>query len=147
MKGWLFDTNVVSEWSKPKPDNRAVNALSKLPIRKCFVSVVTTLELQQGHALLPTSAKKTVIGKWLRQEYEHAFQSRILPMDERTLIEALKLAQRANAKRFNPGLADTLIAATAIVSGLVVVTRNGRDFLRFEIPLFNPWTGERFNDA
>jgi toxin FitB len=147
LRGWLLDTNVVSEWSKTKPEDNVIAAVSAMPMQKCFISNITILELKQGLESMRSSAKKTLIGNWLNDEFLPSFSSRIISIDDHILGVALNIVQHANVKRFNPGFADTLIAATAIDAELVVVSRNVKDFKFFGVPVLNPFTGDRFNGA
>lgn len=145
MTGWLLDTNVVSEWVKPKPDLRVMEFLRSHPKNSLWISSVTLAELKRGIGSLNQSTRKLALAGWLQNEFLQVFSGQILYLDDSALEAVLELVDIGNKRRFAPRIADTLIAATAIARGLTVVTRNVRDFHQLGVPVLNPFTGESFN--
>jgi toxin FitB len=107
-------------------------------------SVVCLMEIRIGIENLANKAAAASLSNWLENVLGSYFEDRILPLGEDVLVDALKLATRAHRKRRGAPLADVLIAATARVHDLTVVTRNTRDFMGLEVPLLNVWTGKAF---
>ena len=130
---YLVDTNVISDARRKIP--QALSWLQSIPPEEVFLSVVTLGEIARGIAQKqrtdPRSAQ--VFERWLAR-LRTTHKARILPITDVIALEWGRLA--AERPR---GDADGLIAATAIVHGLTVVTRNVRDFADTGVPCINPW--------
>ncbi len=134
---YLIDTNVVSELRRPDRAAQAVVAwAASVPSSEMFVSSVTILELQLGALQLAhrDPAAGRIIGEWLERKVIERFQDRILAVD---LAVALKCAELHVPDPKSEH--EALIAATALVHNLVVVTRNTPDFARTGVRLLDPW--------
>jgi predicted nucleic acid-binding protein len=141
---YLLDTNVVSEMRKdsrtkpssPKMDRRVENWLKRAEPQDLHLSVISILELERGFHLLKRRdpAQAELIHLWVRNGILPGFDGRILGID-------LAIAQRCAALVIpNPiEFRDALIAATALVHGMTVVTRNVRHFKPTGVSLLNPW--------
>jgi toxin FitB len=130
---YLVDTNVLSE--ARRGTGAARDWLRSVEPDTIYLSVITLGEIMKGIALKQRSDPATAasLRQWLeRLRLAHA--ERILPIDDRVALEWGRLA--ADRPR---GMADGLIAATAIVHSKTVVTRNTADFDAARIPLINPW--------
>jgi predicted nucleic acid-binding protein len=134
---YLLDTNVISELRKRKPHGGVLAWLNSVRDQALFLSAVTLGELQAGIELTRKrdAAKAEEIETWVDQ-LAHSYE--ILPMDDRVFREWARL-MHGQPDRL---LEDALLAATAIVHRLIVVTRNTRDFQAFKVPLFNPFAGK-----
>ncbi|HKT73232.1 MAG TPA: type II toxin-antitoxin system VapC family toxin [Steroidobacteraceae bacterium] len=133
---YLLDTNVVSELRKHKPHQGVVAWIQAATEESLHVSAATLGEIQAGIEITrQQDAQKAVeIENWLdsvSQSYG------VIPADALIFRRWAQLMHR----RSNQHLEDGLIAATALVRGLTVVTRNVRDFEPFGVPLINPFTG------
>jgi len=136
---YLLDTNVVSELRKAKAgkaDKNVIAWATNVSADSLFLSVITILELEIGIQLVerrdPTQG--TLLRAWLEGQVLLAFSGRILPVD-------VPVAQRC-AKLHVPDPRsdrDALIAATALVHGMTVITRNIADFQATGVELLNPW--------
>jgi len=137
---FLLDTNVLSETRRPKPAPRVIEWLDRLDEDRAFISVVTLAEIRRGVALMQRGRRRDALSIWLARDLVDRFARRILRVDEKTAFAWGDLM--AEAKRRGLGLAsmDGLIAATAIASGLTLVTRNVQDFRGLAVELLDPWT-------
>ena len=135
---YLLDTNVVSELRRPKPHGAVVAWLESVPEDHLHVSAVTLGELQAGVEITRDQApeKAAVIETWLDQI---ARTHKILPMDGAAFREWARLMNH----RSHELIEDAMIAATATIHNLTVVTRNVRDFAPLGVPTLNPYTAKR----
>jgi len=137
---FLIDTNVISEWVRPRPDPRIVRWLAETDEDSVFLSVVSLAELRHGVARLPPGRRRDRLAEWLRHELPLRFESRILGIDE-TIASAWGDVVAEREERGRPiSTIDAFIAATARVRGLALVTRNATDFRDSVAEIVNPWT-------
>jgi predicted nucleic acid-binding protein len=135
--GYLLDTNLISETRKRRADAGVMAFLAAADNAGLFLSVLTLGELRKGvearrRADAATAAR---LEAWV-DDIETSFADRVLRVD----VAAARLWGELSARRSLPVI-DTLIAATAIVRGLTLVTRNTRDVATTGVPLFDPWQG------
>lgn len=136
---YLLDTNVISELRKGKSgaaDQRVLTWAESVPASSLYLSVITVLELEIGVLLVEhrDSAQGQWLRSWLNIHVLPAFSDRILPVDTAVAQHYAKLhVPDPRSDR------DALIAATALVHGMPVVTRNVQDFARTGAKLLNPW--------
>ncbi len=135
---YLLDTNVVSELRRPRPHGAVIAWIESVADEDLHLSAVTLGELQAGVEKTREldSAKATEIEGWIDQI---AQTWNILPVDGRTFRVWAALMHR----RQHDLLVDALIAATAVVHGLVVVTRNVRDLAPLGVKTLNPFESGR----
>ena len=134
---YLLDTNVVSELRKGKKAHRSVRTWAEaLPAASLFLSAISILELEVGVLLIERRDQKqgAVLRAWVDGHVLPTFSGRILPIDT-------SVAQRcAHLHVPDPGSdRDALIAATALVHGMAVVTSNVNHFPFRGISVVNPW--------
>jgi toxin FitB len=133
---YLIDTNIISELRKGKRCDFGVAAwFRQVSEDELFLSVLVVGEIRQGiERLRPRNARRAqAIERWL-EELLRSFSDRVLPVDER-------IAQnwgRINARENFPAV-DSLLAATADVHGLILVTRNTKDIERSGVRCLNPF--------
>jgi len=137
---FLLDTNVVSEWTKPRPNSGVIEWLDQVDEDDVFLSVVTFAELRRGIERLPASARRKRLDEWLRSELPTRFEGRIAPIDGPIADEWGRLVARRETAGRPIQAMDALIAATAQVHDLTLVTRNVADFKASLKSLLNPWT-------
>lgn len=136
---FVLDTNVVSELRKVrigKADPNVAAFSERVDAADLFVSAISILELERGVLLIERkdAAQGAMLRSWLDQHVLPEFSDRTLPVD-------IAVAQRC-ARLHVPdkrGERDALIAATALVHGMTVVTRNVADFQPTGVGILNPW--------
>ncbi|MHB8392803.1 MAG: PIN domain-containing protein [Acidobacteriaceae bacterium] len=136
---FVLDTNVVSELRKSKAgkaDKNVTAWATSVSPGSLFLSAITILELETGALLVEhhDSAQGARLRAWLDGHVLPAFAGRVLPIDT-------AVAQRCARLHVSDPRADrdALIAATALVHGMTVVTRNVTDFEPTGVPILNPW--------
>ena len=131
---YLLDTNIISELRKPKPHGAVLAWIKKIPSAKLFVSAVSIGEIQAGIELTRDQdpEKAVELELWLNQIIA---TNQVLPLDAARFKIWAKLIHRQSDTVYE----DAMIAATAIYSNLIVVTRNTKDFKRFKVELLNPF--------
>ena len=138
--GWLLDTNVVSELRKGPKCNAGVRAWAeRVPPAACFLSQVTVVEIRFGIERVSDPGFRGELEAWLRDGVRAWFGDRILALDETVLLAWRRLAWEGQKSGYTYGQPDALLAATALVHGLGVVTRNIADFTRAGVRLLSPW--------
>lgn len=138
---YLLDTNVVSELRKigdGKADARVAAWVDTEDAESFFISAITILELERGVLGIQRrdAAQGARLRAWLDNHVRPEFAGRILPIDDQIAMRCahLHIPDRRNE-------VDALIAATALVHGLTVATRNVRDFEGTGVVVVNPWQG------
>ena len=131
---YLLDTNIVSELRRPRPHADAIAWLSGIAPDQIFLSAVTLGELQAGveNTRRQDAGRAEIIESWIDSV---ATSYNVLPMDGRAFRCWAQLMHGKPADL----IADAMIAATAVVHNLTVVTRNLRDFEHLGVPTFSPF--------
>jgi predicted nucleic acid-binding protein len=144
MSGFLIDTNVLSEFNQPSgPDPGVRRWVETTHLRNQFVSVITLAEIQKGIELLAEGKRRKQIEKWLKEDFDKWFLARILPVDRPIAVRWASLVAQGTRNGRTLPVVDSLIAATALVHDLIIVTRNTRDFDGIGVATINPWTTSR----
>jgi predicted nucleic acid-binding protein len=131
----LFDTNVVGELVRVRPD-AAVVAFVRAQSDP-FISVVTVHELTYG-AERAAAARRVKLLAWIAA-LRSQFAGRIVAVNEDIAAEAGRLRAAAEAQGRPTEAVDALIAACALAHGAAVATRNASDFEPMGVPVINPW--------
>lgn len=136
---YLLDTNVVSELRKVyagKADPRVKTWAESSDAQSFFLSSITVQELEFGTLLIERRDPRqgSMLRAWLEKKILPEFAGRILPVDVLVARKSAAL-QVPDPKPYR----DALIAATALVHGMTVVTRNTADFASIGVRLLNPW--------
>lgn len=135
----LLDTCVISELVRPEPNAGLLRWFPEQDEDGLFLSVLTIGELERGIEKLATSRRKKTLGKWVREHLARRFEGRLLPIDLPVAQRWGAIAGTSERKGRPLPVIDSLIAATAIVHGLTVVSRNVLDFERCGVDCLNPW--------
>jgi toxin FitB len=140
---WLLDTNIVSEWTKPRPDEALVAWLAGVDEDRTFLSVITLAELRQGIEALAAGRRHRSLEGWFEGQLKPRFAGRVLPIDSR--VAELWAAIRSRAQRIGVQLAvmDAFVAATAEAHRLTIVTKDTRDFRGTQVAVLDPSRSRR----
>jgi toxin FitB len=136
---WLLDTNVVSENVQRRPIKKVVDWVAQRPAAQIAISIVTMAELRWGAQTTASPKRRSELTHWLDEEIARSFADRTLPVTVNILIEWLQIGRRAAVAGRTRAPADLLIAATARVHDLIVVSRNARDFAGTGVVVYDPW--------
>lgn len=141
---YLLDTNILSELRKAriphgksgKADRHVTAWATGVPSETMFLSVISVLELEQGTLSMERrdATQGAMLRRWLDHHVLPAFASRILVVDSAVALRCAVL-HVPNPRSYR----DALIAATALVHGMTVVTRNVKDFEPTGVAILNPW--------
>ena len=134
---YLLDTNVISALRRPgKADPLLREWAAGIPVSRFYLSVISVLEIEHGVLLKLRKDKKqgNLLRAWVDNEVLPRFEGRILSIDVDIALQCAKLhVPDPQPER------DALIAATALVNKLTVVTRNENDFVPTGVQVINPW--------
>lgn len=133
---WLIDTNALSELKKRKPNPGVVQWFASQPSSGLHLSVLTLGELRKGIHAMVADERKDRFSAWLETDIPRYFAGRILALDAAIADRWGRLCVEAG--RPLPAI-DSLLAATALVHGLTLVTRNLGDFELPALRVVNPW--------
>ena len=136
---YLLDTCVVSELIRPAPLKALVDWINSQQEEHLFMSVLTLGEIRKGIDRLPEGVKRMRLENWLDGDLRLRFAGRWLPVDEEASERWGLIAANADSSGTGLPVIDGLIAATALVHGMTVVTRNVADLRSTGVPTFNPW--------
>ena len=125
---YLLDTNTISEWVKPTPDPGVMAWFDEVDEDLTFLSVITLGELRKGVERLAAGRRRDRLDLWLSTELPERFAERVLSVDAAVAHEWGRLLARTEQAGQSIAGTDALIAATAAVHGLDVVTRNVAHF-------------------
>jgi toxin FitB len=134
-RGFLLDTNTISELQKPSPNPVVLKAFTSISVEPVYLSVLTIGELRRGDVIKrrrhPEMSSRYAF--WI-DSLEVEYADRILEVNRATAT----LWGQLTARR-TPSVIDTLLAATAILHDLTLVTRNVRDIADLPVRILNPW--------
>jgi toxin FitB len=133
---WLLDTVTLSETIKVNANPAVIKWIDAQDRTNLYTSAICIGEIRYGMERLPPGLKKDGLRLWIERRLEQSLQGRVIPVD--VSIAKTWAELRSISSRTLPVL-DSLIAATALARGLIVVTRNAKDFQAFGVEVFNPW--------
>jgi len=135
---FLLDTNVISEPKRARPDEGVIAWLSDQLLSDLHISVITVGELRRGIVRLESGRRRDDLDFWLA-DLVLRYGERILPVDLDVTERWAALAEAARSAGRPSEMTDELIAATAHVHGLTIVTRNVRHFEHTGCRVLSPW--------
>jgi predicted nucleic acid-binding protein len=134
--GYLIDTNVISELCRRDPEPRVVSWFEQHPARQLYLSVLSLGEIRRGVERLTDGERRQRLHSWLEQDLPLFFSGRLLAVDEAVAHRWGHLL--AQMGRPLPVI-GSLLAATALEHGLVLITRNLKDVADLPVEVLNPW--------
>lgn len=137
---YLLDTVAASEFAKARPNGGVSNFLLSVEEDLLFLSVATLAEIRYGIDVMAPGRRRSALEAWLERDLPLRFMDRVLPVSAAIADEWGKVTARRKTKGRANDAMDALIAATATVFSLTVVTRNTRDFEGLTQSVLNPWT-------
>ncbi|MBO7430838.1 MAG: type II toxin-antitoxin system VapC family toxin [Spirochaetia bacterium] len=126
---YLLDTNIISQVTKPEPDEKLMSNL-ELHSGTCAITSITWFELLNGVALLPPGRKKTKLNLFLHEYVKPSFP--IIPYDDHAAAVNADITGRLIPKGHPTPILDTQIASIAIANNMILVTSDKKDFKIFE---------------
>jgi predicted nucleic acid-binding protein len=132
---YLLDTCVLSEETKRKPDPRVDAWMKREASAGIFVSAISLVEIGFGIRAMDGGKRRTDLENWFRTSLVPFVRPGLVEIDEEIAIRCGEIM----AEEPNSDVPDALIAATALVHGLVVATRNVKHFAFDGLTVFNPW--------
>jgi predicted nucleic acid-binding protein len=132
---FLVDANVLSEATKPDPDPRVLEWLTRHE-RELAVDPMILGEIRFGIFLLPAGKRRARLERWFQDGVERIY---CLGWDAATGLRWARLLADLRTAGQSMPIKDSLIAATALVHGLPVATRNGRDFAKAGVEVVDPF--------
>lgn len=136
---FLIDTNVVSELTKAPADRAAILWLKSVRASQAWISVAVIAEIRIGIENRPVNRHGVDLEDWLVKSLLPQFSGRVLGVDEKTADHWGRFTHRLRLAGVKEPVLDALIAATATVHGLVVVTRNVKHFAPLGVRTFDPY--------
>lgn len=139
MTGYLLDTNIISDVTKPAPSPDLLAWMADQADDDLFISALTVAEFWRGLLEKPAGKKRASLEAWFAgpEGPQTLFAGRVLPFDEKAALVWARLMAEGTAKGRPRSALDMIVAAVAEVNGCVVVTDNEKDFagLKFVNPL------------
>lgn len=139
MRGFLLDTNVISELVKPRPDTNVTAWVEGTHESLLYLSVLTLGEIRRGIAVLPQSRRRATLEAWVDKDLRARFDDRILSIDQEVADRWGSLTAAARNSGIVLPVIDGLLAATALEYNLTFVTRDIGQIPAMGVAVFNPW--------
>jgi predicted nucleic acid-binding protein len=139
LRGWLLDTNIVSELRRPRPNARVVEFVGAQPGDVFFTTEITLAEIRFGIERIDDAGRRADISQWLDRVLRPLFAERVFGITEDVLVRWKTMAIEGQRRGHTYGQPDLLIAAIAALEDLVVVTRDVSEFVAAGVPAFDPW--------
>jgi predicted nucleic acid-binding protein len=139
VRGWLLDTNVVSELPKARPNSKVLDFIGIQPGAILFVTEVTLAEIRYGIEQLGDAPRRADLHQWLERNLRPLFAGRVLTITEEVIVrwKTMVVEGRKRGRTFSQP--DLFIAAIAVLEDLVVVSRDITEFVEAVVPVFDPW--------
>jgi predicted nucleic acid-binding protein len=132
---YLLDTDVVSQYTKLRPNPRVDAWVQRTDDSDLHISFVTYAELWYGVNLLPAGKRRTEFENWIEDDLYMQFFNRVVGFSLDVARRYGSIMARAKKNGHNPNAMDVLIAATAAANGMAVATLNRKDFEKLGVEL------------
>ncbi|MDX2159131.1 MAG: PIN domain-containing protein [Hyphomicrobiaceae bacterium] len=139
MRGWLIDTNVVSELRRARPAQKVRAFVAGQPGDVLFTSDVTFAEVRFGIEQITDPARRADLVQWLDRTLRPLFAGRALAVTEDVLLRWRLMLEAGRKTGHTFSEPDLLIAALAALADLIVVSRDTSEFIAAGVPVFDPW--------
>jgi toxin FitB len=139
VKGWLLDTNILSELRRPKPEPKMLAFVAAQPLELLYISTVTLAEIRFGIELLSDISRRSELNDWLAHKVRPMFEDRVLPITEDIMFKWRLLVEEGRKAGHTFSQPDLIIAATGQHHGLTIVARDTSDYLKARVTVLNPW--------
>ncbi len=140
MRGWLIDTNVVSELRRSRPNLKVRAFVASQPGDLLFTSDVTFAEVRFGIEQLTDPGRRSDVVHWLDHTLRPLFTGRVLSITEDALLRWRLMLEAGRKKGHTFSEPDLLIAALAALADLIVVSRDISEFRAAGVPVLDPWS-------
>lgn len=142
---FLLDTNIVSETVRPRPEPAVLDWLEAQVPTDLFLAAQTIGELVRGARKVREQVRRERFERWIERDLARQFDGRVLPFDGLAATVWGHLMGDGDRTGRPPAAADAQIAAVAIQHGMVLVTRNTKNFKHFDLQLLDPWSMDQAN--
>jgi predicted nucleic acid-binding protein len=139
VRGWLLDTNVLSELRKPRPDAEVRAFVEGQSGELLFVTDISFAEIRYGIEQIAEANRRTDLHLWLDRTLRPLFEGRVLTITEDVLVRWKSMVVDGQKRGHSFGQPDLFIAAIAALEGLVAVSRDTAEFVAAGVPVFDPW--------
>jgi len=136
---YLIDTCILSELIKKQPKQSVVTWIQDQDEPALFLSVLTFGELEKGIAKLGDCRRQQQLRDWVDHDLKRRFGGRILPVDYETACRWGDICGVTEQAGTPMPVIDSILAATALMHGLTLVTRNTSDVTPSNVPVLDPW--------
>jgi toxin FitB len=136
---YLVDTCIISELVRKRPHKGVVAWVRRQDEPALFLSVLTFGEIEKGIAKLEDGARKEQLRNWVDHDLRRRFGGRVLPFDYEAACRWGRISGAAERAGSRIPVVDGMLAATALIHGLTLVTRNATDVAPCGVPVLNPW--------
>ena len=135
---YLLDTNVISEPSRKRPDEKVIQWLAGVEDSETYLSALTIGEMKKGAVKLSSGRNSALVQRYV-EKVRNRFAGRILPITEDTFLVWGRMVAEFEKKGVVRPILDSLLEAAALEHDLVLVTRNVRNFVGSSATILNPW--------
>ncbi|HMJ08809.1 MAG TPA: type II toxin-antitoxin system VapC family toxin [Pyrinomonadaceae bacterium] len=135
---YLLDTNVISEPSRKRPDQKVLQWLASVEDGETYLSALTVGEMKKGAVKLSSGRNSALVQGYV-EKVRNRFVGRILSITEDTFLVWGRMIAEFEQKGIVRPILDSLLEATALEHDLVLVTRNVRNFHGSSVTILNPW--------
>lgn len=140
MRGWLIDTNVLSELRRPKPNQKVRAFVNGQSGDLLYASDVIFAEVRFGIEQIDDPGRRADLSRWLDHTLRPLFAGRVLSVTENVLLRWRLMFESGRKKGQTFSDPDLLLAALAAQAGLIVVSRDTRQSVAAGVPAFDPWS-------
>jgi len=139
VRGWLLDTNVISELRKARADSGVVAFMDAQPGGLLYLSEITLAEIRYGVEQITDPSRRADLQFWLDHSMRPLFAGRVTPVTEDVIVRWKMMVVEGQKRGHTSGQPDLFIAATAALENFVVVSRDVTHFVAAGAPVFDPW--------